>query len=359
MAINFTYTPFEDRSVQYPGKRYITRPDSSIELCTIARTSNGQDAEGVIYDQGTPIVAQSFNDQLDNIKNAFDDADTELAAKQATLNAGNNITLTPELDGTVTIDATGGGGGTTYTAGDSIEISQQDVISAIVPKNLLVGANGIAYKRPQQFNNNDTTMIYSSGFGYSIGDTNTAVMLNYIPEAPALFADAENHTLVIRINADGVLGEYIIAADLNSSNPVGNQIFTINNIGFTVGTCQISNNYLRIDDLQVTDPNDAGTSYLVGVALYESAKVLCPISGHDTELLQMIEKRLVVTEHDDYLPAGNTSITFSSAEITTDSVIEVFTPDGTPYTAISTVTGAVTITFEARPANMDVKIRVS
>ena len=42
---------------------------------------------------------------------------TELGTKQANLNAGANITLTPQLDGTVTIASSGGGGGSSTLSG--------------------------------------------------------------------------------------------------------------------------------------------------------------------------------------------------------------------------------------------------
>ena len=62
------------------------------------------------------------------------------------------------------------------------------------------------------------------------------------------------------------------------------------------------------------------------------------------------------------LTAGQTSLVFSNAVITTNSTIEVFVNDafyGVNPTAITLATGSVTLTFSAQSANMPVKVRVS
>jgi len=111
--IPYNYEPFVDRSVQYPGKRYVTRPDSTVELCQLSRSHDGNNAEGAIYNEGTPLTAQSFNDMLDTIKDTFDSIGTDLAGKQDTLTAGSGIVIQNGV-----ISATGGGGGSsTYLSG--------------------------------------------------------------------------------------------------------------------------------------------------------------------------------------------------------------------------------------------------
>lgn len=144
--ITYNYTPFEDRDVQYPGKRFITRPDSSVELCTIARTSNGQAAEGVIYNPGTPMDATSMNDQLSNIKNVFDSVGTDLAKKQALLNAGANIQLQPQQDGTVIISAISPtvidddhiANNTTWSS-NKIDLTKANLLNPQFVDNILIG----------------------------------------------------------------------------------------------------------------------------------------------------------------------------------------------------------------------------
>lgn len=59
------------------------------------------------------------------------------------------------------------------------------------------------------------------------------------------------------------------------------------------------------------------------------------------------------------LTAGATSITLSSAAITTSSTIEVFTDADVDYNSITVATGSVTITFDEQASNMGVKVRVS
>lgn len=62
------------------------------------------------------------------------------------------------------------------------------------------------------------------------------------------------------------------------------------------------------------------------------------------------------------LTAGQTSLVFSNAVITTNSTIEVFVNDafyGVNPTAITLATGSVTLTFDAQASDMPVKVRVS
>lgn len=60
------------------------------------------------------------------------------------------------------------------------------------------------------------------------------------------------------------------------------------------------------------------------------------------------------------LTAGQTSITLSSASITTSSTLDFYTDVfGVSPTAASVSTGSVTLTFSAQQSNMSVKVRVS
>jgi len=59
---------------------------------------------------------------------------TELGKKQATLNAGSNITLTPQQDGTVTIASSGGGGG----ASNLNDLGDVDLNSQVSDDSVLV-----------------------------------------------------------------------------------------------------------------------------------------------------------------------------------------------------------------------------
>lgn len=111
--IPYVPEPFIDRSVQYPGRRYITRPDSTVELCQISRSHEGQNAEGAIYAEGTPLNAQSFNNEMTKVKDTLDSIGGDLSGKQDQLTAGSGIVIQNN-----TISATGGGGGSsTYLSG--------------------------------------------------------------------------------------------------------------------------------------------------------------------------------------------------------------------------------------------------
>lgn len=60
------------------------------------------------------------------------------------------------------------------------------------------------------------------------------------------------------------------------------------------------------------------------------------------------------------LEAGETSLTLSSAAITTTSTLDFYTDTyGINPTAVSVSTGSVTLTFEEQSADVGVKVRVS
>lgn len=65
------------------------------------------------------------------------------------------------------------------------------------------------------------------------------------------------------------------------------------------------------------------------------------------------------TEITGTLTAGNTSITLSSGDITSNSTINVFTDGGVDYTSITVANGSVTLTFEESSSDLGVKVRVS
>ncbi len=59
------------------------------------------------------------------------------------------------------------------------------------------------------------------------------------------------------------------------------------------------------------------------------------------------------------LTTGSTSITISSADITTNSVIEVFDSLDIPYNSKTLTTGSITLEFDAQQSDMTVMVRVS
>lgn len=59
------------------------------------------------------------------------------------------------------------------------------------------------------------------------------------------------------------------------------------------------------------------------------------------------------------LIAGQTSITLQSAAATTNSTVEVFTPDGTEWNSVTATTGSVTVTFDAQSSDLGVKVRIT
>lgn len=54
------------------------------------------------------------------------------------------------------------------------------------------------------------------------------------------------------------------------------------------------------------------------------------------------------------LTAGNTSLTLSDASIVATSLIDIYTADGTPFTAVTQSVGSVALTFEAQASDLAV-----
>lgn len=59
------------------------------------------------------------------------------------------------------------------------------------------------------------------------------------------------------------------------------------------------------------------------------------------------------------LTTGQTSITLSDAVITTNSMVEIFTPDGIEWNSITVAVGSVTVTFDAQLSDMIVIARIT
>lgn len=101
-----------------------------------------------------------------------------------------------------------------------------------------------------------------------------------------------------------------------------------------------------------------GTGYKVSgddVADYVTATKTYPSIG-GVSLLEGIGKPLTAT-----LTAGQTSLTFSDVAIETTSMIDVYVDDsfyGVSPSAVSVVTGSVTLTFDAQLSDMPVRIVV-
>ena len=59
------------------------------------------------------------------------------------------------------------------------------------------------------------------------------------------------------------------------------------------------------------------------------------------------------------LTAGQTSVTLSDAVITSNSMVEIFTPNGTEWNSITVATGSVTVTFDAQLSDLVVIARIT
>lgn len=92
------------------------------------------------------------------------------------------------------------------------------------------------------------------------------------------------------------------------------------------------------------------------------AQVQADWNESDTSSKAYINNKPVIpswTEVFSTLEAGSTSITLSSAAITANSTIDIYTDPELNHTAISSTVGSVTVTFEAQSSDVSVKARIS
>lgn len=375
--ITYTYTPFEDRDVQYPGKRFITRPDSSVELCTVARTNNGQEAEGVIYNPGTPIDAQSFNDQLNNIKNVFDSIGVDLAKKQATLNAGQNVTLTPQADGTVTIDAAGGGGGasalddltdvdiTTPANGDVLKynaVAQKWENAAesgggSVQPNLILGGDDLREVSPPSIS---TQAAYTYSHGYVIDRTSRNYTLATVSSynGSNYFDITKDYVLKLVIEISGT--RYYQEISLPAANmPLSGVTFELAGEEFVIYAITLSASNVSLYSF-FTSNNI--TAYLAGIAVAEADPDTpqFPLDATVPQLLSILKNKLDVTTLTYTLLAGETVLNINSAYITTLSYLEVWANMyGVNVLYMNATYHNLTIVFDAQPQDITISVRVS
>lgn len=115
---------------------------------------------------------------------------------------------------------------------------------------------------------------------------------------------------------------------------------------------------LEISKLPAIDAVDKNNDYLV-ISKESSAFATGYGSFKVTAQQLMASTGAAWTDITGTLVAGQTSLTFQSNVITTNSTIDVYTPDGTAWDSITITTGQVVVTFEAQESDLAVKVRVS
>ena len=90
----FNKKTWVDRRVQYPDRRTLT------EISTgVAKTYDIQRDEGVIYEQGTQLYADNFNDLENRISSAFNGVQDKLTAGEGISIINNVISVSlPNAD---------------------------------------------------------------------------------------------------------------------------------------------------------------------------------------------------------------------------------------------------------------------
>lgn len=399
-----------DRQTEYPTRRKLAFDDGTGDkIVTVSRE------EGTIYEAGDIFSAQNMNGLESRINAGLNE-------KQNLLNAGSNITLTPQQDGTVTISAAGGGGGAsdlddladvditnptngqvltydgttqtwknaagggggggaviddtttaldktwssskidseldakqgTLTAGDNISISAQNVISSRFQDNLVFGG-GNFIDIPSSLLVNG----YPYGFGgstvpfdqhgFSVDGIFSGGFIDYVPNVP--YEDMTYHFELFYSDSYSPYDIQKVSCDLDLTSLVGNfEIF-----GITV-TAEITSTYLRI--FIGDNSSSTGDLFITGIALFPDIRW-----DNKDSMIQKYVKDVAApafVEVTGTLTAGNTSITLSNAAITTTSTLDIYTDVyGVNPKTVTVANGSVTMTFDGQNSDIGVKVRVS
>ena len=404
-----------DRQTEYPTRRKLEFADGGDDkIVTVSR------AEGTIYEAGDVFSAQNMNGLESRINAGLNE-------KQNLLNAGSNITLTPQQDGTVTISAAGGGGGAsdiddladvditnptngqvltydstsqtwknaasgggggggaviddtttaldktwssskidseldakqgTLTAGDNISISAQNVISSMYQDNLVFGGGNLidipssllVNGYPYGFGGSDVPF---GNHGFDVDTYFTGGMIEYAPITPFREEQPfdEFHVTMFYSDSYAPYSFQKFECDIDTtSTSVIDEIF-----GITI-SIEISTQWLRIYIGDATGATDE--LFITGIVLSPKAKW-----DNKDSMIQKYVKDVAApafVEVTGTLTAGNTSITLSNAAITTTSTLDIYTDVyGVNPKTVTVANGSVTMTFDGQNSALGVKVRVS
>ena len=185
---------------------------------------------------------------------------------------------------------------------------------------------------------NKSIGTYSTAIGYgslSSGTASTAI---------GDHVDAKNR-------AQLVFGQYNISdPSTTTSSDRGTYIEIVGNgAGLNIQTLEEERSNARTLDWQ-------GNETLAGDLTYNGNKSLTSEISRLDGRIDNLPSPTVITGT---LVAGQTSLTLQSVYITTNSMIEIFTSDGTEWNNITVTDGQIVITFYAQASDLGVKVRVS
>ena len=258
-------------------------------------------------------------------------------------------------------------GGGAYTAGDNINISAQNVISARrQPQNMLFGGEylksgicnralglhlGTLWNSDLTDGTYGLTIIGTSEYEY---DEN----LEYKGVSGVEF-EQSSYNLYFKIYIDGSFyGVKLYIAD--PSLGLSNETFTLGGVDFSVEAVSgFTLNYMRIKNIMYDDSNGSHVCELVGLSLENAVYNDVPSNSKDATLMYYLRKKL-----DEFytktgtLTAGSTTITLTDSKLLTSSTFEIFTDTwGVNPTNVVVATGSITLTFEAQQNDVAVKVR--
>ena len=442
-----------DRDSQYPTRRIIVHPDLTEEQVTVRRDEGIVTTQGDVFDANTmnnmeARIAAGFREKQDELTagsgitidannvisanggggaSALDDlTDVDVTnptngqallydsgnSKWVNGNVSASSTLAGLSDTTISNPQNGqvlkynstsqkwenanesGGGGATYTAGDNIEISAQNVISAkdttyqggkrvsvdapesgsTVGKVNAFAQNNIIWNGdclaglPNKFLHNgwpfgvsDSTLPFGT-YGFSISDDGSAdyKTISYSTAVPfqdsGWYEDLDKFILELYWTDDTSTSPVVEQKEVIELEVDSSESIEINGFDISAGIYVIGGNALEI---RVEDSTNAlGSIWITRMVLTpKNDKYWNP---KDAMVEKLVSEHVPYTEATGTLSAGSTSLTISNAAIRSDSTLDFYTNVyGVSPKTVTVSTGSVTMTFDGQQTAINVKVRIS
>lgn len=160
LATDVDITNMDEKSAVTPSQladalsKYLTSPDGSVKI-----VQNAENSLTELTVESTGQVINQLKSDVSTLQNEVSVLNTEIDTKSPNLTAGENITLTPQDNGTIKIDSTGG-----LT---ELPIASADTLGAVkIGENLSITADGTLTANDSNYIK--TTQVSKGGLYYGV-----------------------------------------------------------------------------------------------------------------------------------------------------------------------------------------------
>lgn len=160
LATDADITAMDEKSAVTPSQladalsKYLTSPDGSVKII-----QNAENSLTELTVESTGQVINQLKSDVSALQNEVSVLNTEIDTKSPNLTAGENITLTPQDDGTIKVDSTGG-----LT---ELPIASADTLGAVkIGENLSITEDGTLSANADNYIK--TTQVSTGGLDYGV-----------------------------------------------------------------------------------------------------------------------------------------------------------------------------------------------